>query len=78
MLVDLALPHDIDPAIAELPGVTRIDLSAGGAPGPPPRSTMSRAARAIVAEEVAAHLADIAGQQVEPMLVSLRTHVGRS
>ena len=28
VVVDLALPHDVDEAVAELPGVTRIDLNA--------------------------------------------------
>ena len=26
-VIDLALPHDVDPAVAELPGVTLLDLA---------------------------------------------------
>jgi len=77
VVLDLALPHDTDPAIAELPGVTRIDLSRLAAL---PATTASEidvhAARGIVADEVETFLADVAAQQVEPTLVSLRAHAG--
>jgi glutamyl-tRNA reductase len=77
VVLDLALPHDTDPAVGSLPGVTRIDL-AGLAALPATAASESdvRAARAIVAEEVDAFLASVAAQQVEPLLVSLRAHAG--
>lgn len=77
VLLDLALPHDIDPAAAGLPGVTRIDL-AGIAALPATAASESdvRAAHGIVGEEVATYEAELAGQAVEPILVSLRAHAG--
>jgi glutamyl-tRNA reductase len=77
VVVDLALPHDTDPAIAELPGVTRLDLDwLATHPAAAASEADVAAARELVAEEVAAHLADLAGQQVEPTLLSLRAHAG--
>lgn len=77
VLLDLALPHDVAPEVGALPGVTLIDLAAlGTLPGSAGSEADVRAAREIVAEEVQAHLASVAGQQVEPVLVSLRAHVG--
>ena len=76
-LLDLALPHDVDPEVGDLPGVTRIDLaSLATLPATAASEADVRAARAIVAEEVEACLAAVAGQAVEPVLVSLRAHVG--
>ena len=73
-LIDLALPHDIDPGVAELPGVTLVNLAQlakalqddsgpGGIDG----------VREIVAEEVAAFLAARRAAQVTPTVVALRT-----
>lgn len=77
VVLDLALPHDVDPAVAALPGVTRIDLAAlSHLPATAASEADVAAAQLIVAEEVAAHLAMVAGQQVEPVLVSLRSHAG--
>ena len=77
VLLDLALPHDVDPEVGDLPGVTRIDLAAlATLPATAASEADLRAARAIVAAEVEACLASVAGQAVEPVLVSLRAHVG--
>ncbi|HSO03315.1 MAG TPA: glutamyl-tRNA reductase [Candidatus Limnocylindrales bacterium] len=77
VLLDLALPHDVDPEVGELPGVTRIDLAAlATLPATAASEADLRAAREIVAVEVEACLASVAGQAVEPVLVSLRAHVG--
>ncbi len=77
VLLDLALPHDVAPEVGELPGVVRIDLASLAAlPATAASEADVRAARAIVAEEVEACLAAVAGQTVEPVLVSLRAHVG--
>jgi glutamyl-tRNA reductase len=77
VVLDLALPHDTDPAIAGLPGVLRVDLAGLAAqPAAAAGEADVAAARQLVADEVAAHLADLAGQQVEPTLVSLRAHAG--
>ena len=77
VLLDLALPHDVDPAVADLPGVIRIDLAdLSGLPATAASEADLRAAREIVAEEVEVHAAALAAQQVEPVLVSLRAHAG--
>nr|WP_202387921.1 glutamyl-tRNA reductase [Nocardioides flavescens] len=73
-LVDLALPHDIDPAVGEVDGVVRIDLadladelhaSAAG------REVAQ--VRRIVSEEVAAFLAARRSSIVTPTVVALRS-----
>ena len=77
VLLDLAVPHDVDPDVAELPGVSRIDLADVAAqPATAASEADVAAARGIVAEEVADYLASVAAQQVEPVLVSLRAHAG--
>jgi glutamyl-tRNA reductase len=77
VVLDLALPHDVDPEVGDLPGVTRVDLAAlATMPATAASEADVRTARAIVAEEVEAYLALVAGQAVEPVLVSLRAHVG--
>ncbi|HEX6887353.1 MAG TPA: glutamyl-tRNA reductase, partial [Candidatus Nanopelagicales bacterium] len=77
VVLDLALPHDTDPAIDALPRVTRIDLPWLAAhPAAAATEADVAAARSLVAEEVEAHLASLAAQQVEPTLVSLRAHAG--
>ena len=73
VVVDLAMPHDTDPAIADLPGVARLDLEAVAArPGSQASAADVDTARAIVAEEAAAFLAAAAAARVEPVVVSLR------
>lgn len=73
VVVDLALPHDTDPMIATLPGVTRIDLAAlANAPGAAAPQADLDAAREIIDDEVRAFLAAQAAQRVEPIVVSLR------
>jgi glutamyl-tRNA reductase len=73
-LVDLALPHDIDPAVADLPGVTLVTLadladdlrdSDAGAE--------VDAVRTIVTDEVAAFLSARRQSGVTPTVVALRT-----
>ena len=73
-LLDLALPRDIDPAAAALPGVTLLDLEAladadpeGGVPAE------VEAVRRIVAAEVAAFAAGQRANQIAPTVVALRT-----
>jgi glutamyl-tRNA reductase len=77
VLLDLALPHDVAPEAGELPDVTLLDLAAlASLPATAASEADVLAARVIVAEEVEACLAAVAGQTVEPVLVSLRAHVG--
>ena len=77
VVLDLALPHDVAPEVGDLPGVTRIDLAAlASLPATAASEADVREARSIVAEEVEGYLAAVAGQTVEPVLVSLRAHLG--
>jgi glutamyl-tRNA reductase len=73
VVVDLALPHDVDEAVADLPGVVRIDLN-GLADLPAAHASEQdvELARAMVADEVRAHLAAMAALRVEPIVLSLR------
>ncbi len=76
-MLDLALPHDTDPAIAELPGVHRLDLvTLSTLPATAASEDDVAGARSIIEHEVAAYVADLAAQQVEPTLISLRAHAG--
>lgn len=73
--VDLALPHDVDLAVADLDGATRVGLAelgedlaeAGTAP-------QVQAARELVTGEVAAHLVARSAQAVAPTVTALRAH----
>ena len=72
-ILDLALPHDIDPAVRDIPGVTLIDLAtlqevlASSEAG-----TEVEAARSIVHLEVGAFLAEQVASRVAPTVVALR------
>lgn len=73
VVVDLALPHDVDEAVADLDGVTRIGLTElAELPAAQASERDVDLARAIVADEVRAHVAAMAAQRVEPIVVSLR------
>jgi glutamyl-tRNA reductase len=75
VLLDLALPRDIDPETAGLPGVSVIgleDLSAASAPGLVASEEDVAAVRRIVAAELAAHLAASQAARVAPTVVALR------
>ncbi len=73
VVVDLALPHDTEESIADLPGVSRIDLaSLIDLPGARASEASVELARSIVNDEVRTYLASIAAQRVEPIVVSLR------
>ncbi len=76
--VDLALPHDVDLAVADLPGAVRVGLAelgedlarAGSAP-------QVVEAREMVAGEVAAHLTARSVDTVAPTVTALRARAGR-
>ncbi|GGL36344.1 glutamyl-tRNA reductase [Planomonospora parontospora] len=77
-LLDLALPHDVDPAVRRLPGVTLVDLESmqnGEIAGVDDdgRAEAVAAVRAIVAEEVAAYLSAERAARVTPTVVALRS-----
>ena len=73
-LIDLALPHDIEPSAGDLPGVTLIGLGAlADSVHNDLASEDVAAVKAIVAEEVAAFGAARAAARVAPTLVALRS-----
>jgi glutamyl-tRNA reductase len=73
-VLDLALPHDVDPAVAELPGIALIGLARlaeelhDGQTG-----SDVVAVKEIVAEEISAFLAARRSASVTPTVVALRT-----
>ena len=74
VFIDLALPRDVDPTVAALPGVSVYDLEQLGhdlnAEG---LSEDLADVRALVADEVATYLADLRAKEVAPTVVALRT-----
>lgn len=74
LFIDLALPHDVDIAVADVDGVTRIGLAelgellsrAGDVP-------QVREARDIVTGEVAAYLTERSAEAVAPTVAALRS-----
>ena len=73
VFVDLALPHDTEPSISELPGVDRVDLTVvGDLPGAAASVADVARAREVLADELAGYLAAVASSRVDPVVVSLR------
>jgi glutamyl-tRNA reductase len=80
VLLDLALPRDVEPGAAALAGISLIDLDTIGAsaeagPGTGPREVSGEdvaAVRAIVAEEFAARASAARAASVTPTVVALR------
>ncbi|WP_193606634.1 glutamyl-tRNA reductase [Nocardioides lijunqiniae] len=73
-VIDLALPHDVDPAVADLPGVTLVDLAELAAvlhESDAGREVVD--VRRIVTQEVAAFLAARRQASVTPTVVALRS-----
>ncbi len=75
LYVDLALPRDVDPGVADIAGASVVDLEGLGqvlaARG---QSGDVEAVRAIIAEEVEAYLSDQRAEAVGPTVVALRSH----
>ncbi len=73
-IIDLALPHDVDPSVAELPGVELISLAALA---DELRYTQATAGledvRTIVAQEIAAFVSVRRRASVTPTVVALRS-----
>jgi len=73
--LDLALPRDVAPEVADLPGAHVVDLEVLGhelATGNGAVMPALAAARSVVAEEVAAYLASRSAGAVAPTVVALR------
>ncbi|GAB2735709.1 glutamyl-tRNA reductase [Nocardioides pakistanensis] len=73
-VLDLALPHDVDPAVAELPGISLVGLArlAEELHDGPTGSDVA-AVKDIVQQEISAFLAARRSASVTPTVVALRT-----
>ncbi len=72
VVLDLALPRDVDPSVGERPGVTYVDLDALRTGGAAVSDAEVSAATAIVADELRAHLAAQQRLAVAPTVTALR------
>ncbi|KQT93634.1 glutamyl-tRNA reductase [Marmoricola sp. Leaf446] len=73
-VVDLALPRDVDPAVADLPGVRLVALDTLAAElEASPEGADVDGVRTIVSQELAAFLTARRSQSVTPTVVALRT-----
>ncbi|HLU33973.1 MAG TPA: glutamyl-tRNA reductase [Natronosporangium sp.] len=72
VICDLAVPRDVEPAAAALPGVVLIDIERLAAAGPAAASAEVSAVEAIVAEEAEEILASLRDAQVAPTVAALR------
>jgi glutamyl-tRNA reductase len=78
VLLDLAMPRDVDPAVRELPGVTVIDLARLAEASAAGNAAVDvDAVRTIVAEEVAAYRAAQQASRMAPTIVALRSMAAR-
>ena len=77
VVLDLALPRDVDPSVATLPGVTYIDLDALRAGGASVSDDEVAAATAIVAAELAGYLAEQQRLAVAPTVTALRARANQ-
>jgi glutamyl-tRNA reductase len=73
-VVDLAMPHDVEPSVADLPGVVLVGLDTlVRTLADTPLAADAEQIREIVAGEVAAFLASRSAARVTPTVVALRT-----
>ena len=78
MILDLAMPRDVDPAVAEVPGVSVIDMESLAASLHDDKadgglSTDEVAVESIVAAEVEAFRQMLRGATVAPTVAALRS-----
>jgi glutamyl-tRNA reductase len=72
VVLDIALPRDVDPAVVALPGVTYVDLDTLRADGAMVSDDEVAAASAVVAAELASYLAQQQALAVAPTVSALR------
>lgn len=73
LVFDLAVPRDVDPAVADVPGVSLVDIGGlGHARIDEPSGAERDAAELIVAAEVEAFLSWLRGADVAPTVAALR------
>jgi glutamyl-tRNA reductase len=77
LIVDIAVPRDVDSAVAKLPGVTLLDLDDlrdWAAKGIEKRSVEAESVRVIVGEEVERFIVDVTARQAAPLVAMLHQH----
>ncbi len=75
LIVDIAVPRDIDPAVAHLPGVTLLDMDDLGAfaeLGTAARQGEVASVRTLLDDELERYLGATSAREVAPMIVALR------
>ncbi|WP_055491449.1 saccharopine dehydrogenase NADP-binding domain-containing protein [Streptomyces sp. TP-A0356] len=72
VLLDLALPRDVEPAVADLPGVTVVGMDTLSAYRTAARTDDVAAVRAILDAELAAYKSAVDAVRVAPTVVALR------
>jgi glutamyl-tRNA reductase len=72
-LLDLALPHDVDPGVRDLPGVTLVGLDDLRDADDAPAEADTEAVRRIVCDEVQAFQLGLIAATVAPTVVALRS-----
>ncbi|HET6952786.1 MAG TPA: glutamyl-tRNA reductase [Acidimicrobiales bacterium] len=75
LIVDIAVPRDVDPAVAEVPGVMLLDmddLRGFAAAGVAERRREVASVEAILNQELERYLGAISAREVAPMIVALR------
>jgi glutamyl-tRNA reductase len=75
LLVDIAVPRNIDPGVAEVPGVTLLDLDDlrdWARKGAVARLAEVERVREIVTEELLRYLQSVAARQAAPLVSELR------
>jgi glutamyl-tRNA reductase len=77
VVLDLALPHDVDPAVGTEPGVTYIDLEALRSSGAVVSDQEVEAANAILAEELGGYLSGQQQLAVAPTVTALRARANQ-
>ena len=77
VVLDIALPRDVDPAVAVTPGVTYVDLEALRDGGAMVSDAEVAAATAIVADELRDHLAAQQQLAVAPTVTALRARANQ-
>ncbi|MBN9620020.1 MAG: glutamyl-tRNA reductase [Actinobacteria bacterium] len=77
IVLDLALPRDVDPAVAVQLGVSYIDLDALRSGGAMVSDDEVRAATTVIAEELADHLAEQQRLAVAPTVTALRARANQ-
>ncbi|WP_117208381.1 glutamyl-tRNA reductase [Allorhizocola rhizosphaerae] len=72
VIVDLAMPRDVEPDVRDLPGVTLIDLETLGASIAPAYSAEVHEVERIVEDEVQAYAGWLRGAEAAPTVAALR------